>query len=131
MIFSHRPFLLNQTSIAPKVQSVIGNTMIISIYRLHWIICYFSISNVHHIIQIVTYHSFPLRFKAHIGIKMCNELCFYFLSFICYHVLEVRSTLQSTVRWVADFCISFRLNQHLNQCKSEYFKHTLVLTSSP
>ena len=29
---------------------------------------------------------------------MCNELCFYFLSFICYHVLEVRSTLQSTVR---------------------------------
>lgn len=49
-------------------------------------------------IFIITYHSFPLRFKAHIGIKMCNELCFYFLSFICYHVLEVRSTLQSTVR---------------------------------
>ena len=46
---------------------------------------------------ILTYHSFPLRFKAHIGIKMCNELCFYFLSYICYHVLEVRSTLQSTV----------------------------------
>ena len=49
-------------------------------------------------LSILTYHSFPLRFKAHIGIKMCNELCFYFLSFICYHVLEVRSTLQSTVR---------------------------------
>lgn len=83
------------------------------------------------ILFLLTCHSFPLRFKAHIGIKMCNELCFYFLTFICYHVLEVRSTLQSTVRRVADFCISFRLNQHTNQCKFEYFKHTLVLTSSP
>ena len=46
---------------------------------------------------ILTYHAFPLCSKAHIGIKMCIELCFYFLSFICYHVLEVRSTLQSTV----------------------------------
>ena len=82
-------------------------------------------------LSILTYHSFPLRFKAHIGIKMCNELCIYFSFSICYHVLEVRSTLQSTVRRVADFCISFRLNQHLNQCKSEYFKHTLVSTSSP
>ena len=47
--------------------------------------------------DILTYHAFPLCSKAHIGIKMCIELCFYFLSFICYHVLEVRSTLQSTV----------------------------------
>ena len=36
------------------------------------------------VLYILTYHSFPLRFKAHIGIKMCNELCFYFLSFIFY-----------------------------------------------
>ena len=27
---------------------------------------------------------------------MCNELIFYFLSFICYHVLEVRSTIGTT-----------------------------------
>ena len=53
--------LLNQITITPKIQTIIGNTMIISIHRLYRIVCDFNLTNVHYFIQVI--HSCSICFS--------------------------------------------------------------------